>query len=159
VSLDDWILALHLLTAVAFVGAIVGFWAMVVAGWRTDRPADVLAIFRLNPYLTASVAIGSIGTLVFGIWLAISLDAYEVWDGWVIAAIVLWLVVGGAGQRAGVVYARAERRAGELLEAGNDGPSTELRALARSRQGLVLQAIATIAALLILADMVWKPGA
>ena len=158
-SLDDWILALHLLTAVAFVGAILGFWAMVVAGWRTDRPGDVRAIFRLNPYLNAAVAIGALGSIVFGVWLALSLDAYEVWDGWVIAAIVLWLVASGAGQRAGAVYARAEHRAGELLEAGSEGASPELRALARSRQGLVLHSIATIAALLILADMIWKPGA
>ncbi len=158
-SLDDWILALHLLAAVAFVGAILGFWAMVVAGWRTDRPGDVRAIFRLNPYLNAAVAIGALGSIVFGVWLALSLDAYEVWDGWVIAAIVLWLVASGAGQRAGAVYARAEHRAGELLEAGSEGASPELRALARSRQGLVLHSIATIAALLILADMIWKPGA
>jgi uncharacterized membrane protein len=159
VSLDDWILALHLLAAVAFVGAILGFWAMVVAGWRTDRPGDVRAIFRLNPYLNAAVAIGALGSIVFGVWLALSLDAYEVWDGWVIAAIVLWLVASGAGQRAGAVYARAEHRAGELLEAGSEGASPELRALARSRQGLVLHTIATIAALLILADMIWKPWA
>jgi uncharacterized membrane protein len=159
VSLDDWIQALHLLAAFLFVGAILGFWAMVIAGWRNDRPGDVRAIFRLNPYLTASVGVGSVATLVFGIWLAISLDAYEVWDGWVIAAIVLWLVVAAAGGRAGAVYARAETRADELLQAGSDGPSPELRALARTGQGLVLQTIATVAALLILADMIWKPGA
>ena len=158
-SLDDWILALHLLAAFALVGAIVGFWAMVVAGWKTDLPGDVRAIFRLNPYLNAAVAIGAVGTLVFGIWLAISLDAYEVWDGWVIAAIVLWLVVAGAGQRAGAEYARAEQRAEELLRAGSDGPSPELRSLARTRSGLVLQVIATLAVLLLLADMIWKPGA
>jgi uncharacterized membrane protein len=159
VSLDDWILALHLLASFAFVGAILGFWAMVVAARRTDRPADLRAVFRLNPFLTATVAVGSVATLVFGIWLAISLDAYEVWDGWVIAAIVLWVVVGAAGQRAGALYARAERRAGELLEAGSDDASPELRALARTGQGLVLHTIATIAAVLILADMIWKPGA
>jgi uncharacterized membrane protein len=159
VSLDDWILALHLLASFAFVGAIIGFWAMVVAGWRADRPSDVRAIFRLNPYLNATVAVGSVATLAFGIWLAVSLDAYEVWDGWVIAAIVLWLVVGAAGQRAGAVYARAERRAGELLEAGSEGASPELLSLARTRQGLVLHTVATVAALLILADMIWKPGA
>jgi hypothetical protein len=38
-------------------------------------------------------------TLGFGIWLAISLDAYHPWDGWIIAAIVLWAVAGGTGAR------------------------------------------------------------
>jgi hypothetical protein len=159
VSLDDWILALHLLAAFALVGAIVGFWAMVAGGWRADLPGDVRAVFRLGPYLNAAVAIGAVGTLVFGIWLAISLDAYQVWDGWVIAAIVLWLVVSAVGTRAGMEYARAEQRAAELLQAGSEGPSPELRSLVRTRSGLVLQAVATVATLLLLADMIWKPGA
>lgn len=158
-SLDDWLIALHLLAAFALVGAILGFWAMLVAGWRTDRPGDVQAIFRLGPYLNAAVAIGAVGTLALGIWLAVSLDAYEVWDGWVIAAIVLWIVVAAAGERAGAEYARAERRAEELVRAGRDGPSEEVRSLVRTRRGLALQAIATVAAVLILADMIWKPGA
>ena len=158
-TLDDWLIALHLIAAFAFVGAILGFWAMVAAGWRTDLPGDVRAIFRLGPYLNATVAIGAVGTLVLGIWLAVSLDGYEVWDGWVIAAIVLWIVAGAAGQRAGAEYARAERRAQELLEAGSDGPNQEVRALVRTRRGLALQAVATAAAILILADMIWKPGA
>ena len=63
------------------------------------------------------------------------------------------------GQRAGAEYARAERRAQELLEAGSDGPSEEVRALVRTRRGLALQVVATAAAILILADMIWKPGA
>ena len=96
---------------------------------------------------------------MFGIWLAVSLDAYEVWDGWVIAAIVLWIVVAAAGERAGAEYARAEQRAEELLQAGSDGPNQEVRSLVRTRRGLALQAVATVAAVLILADMIWKPGA
>jgi hypothetical protein len=37
------------------------------------------------------VGVGLTGTLVFGVWLAISLDGYEPWDGWVIVAFVLRL--------------------------------------------------------------------
>jgi hypothetical protein len=39
--------------------------------------------------------LGGLATLVLGIWLAIYVDGYEVWDGWIIAAIVLWLVATG----------------------------------------------------------------
>jgi hypothetical protein len=95
---------------------------------------------------------------VFGIWLAVSLDAYEVWDGWVIAAIVLWVIAGAAGDRAGKDYGLAAARAGELVSAGSDAPDPGLRALARTSRGLALHAVATACALLILADMVWKPG-
>jgi uncharacterized membrane protein len=159
VSLDDWLLAVHLLAAFAFVGALAGFWAVVVAGWNVARPSGVQAIFRLYPLFNAVVGVGAIGTLVAGIWLAISLDAYQPWDGWVVAGVVLWLVVGTAGQRAGVEYERARGRARELLRSGSDDPSEELTALVRTRRGLALQAIATAAALAILADMIWKPGA
>ena len=43
---------------------------------------------------TALVMIGISGTIVFGVWLAISLDRYQLWDGWIIAALVLWAVGG-----------------------------------------------------------------
>jgi uncharacterized membrane protein len=156
---NDWLLAFHLLSAFALVAATTLFWVFIFTVRRTDLPEQVASVARLVPVGTVVVAVGSLGTIVFGIWLAIALDGIQVWDGWVIAAIVLWLVASGAGQRAGAVYARAEHRAGELLEAGSEGASPELRALARSRQGLVLHTIATIAALLILADMIWKPWA
>ena len=59
-----------------------------------------LDVFRIDaaaatPAETASWA--HVGTILFGIWLAISLDAYQVWDGWVIAAIVLWAIGSGTG--------------------------------------------------------------
>jgi hypothetical protein len=90
---------------------------------------------------TIAVAAGSIGTLVFGVWLAISLDAYQVWDGWVIAAIVLWAIAFETGRRSGEVVA-------------GDVPSAE----ARSR-ALVLHGVSSLAILLLLIDMIWKPGA
>ena len=76
--------------------------------------------------MNAAVGIGGVGTLVFGIWLAVSLDAYELWDGWVIAAIVLWAVAGGAGQRAGVEYERAVAHARDRRRKGGDEPDPEL---------------------------------
>jgi hypothetical protein len=158
-SLDDWILALHLLAAFAFVAALIGFWGMIAAGWNARLPREVLAIFRLSPFLQVLVAVGGAGTIVFGIWLAISLAAYHPWDGWVIAAIVLWAISGAAGGRAGPAYDRAKTRARELASAGRDGATEELTVLIRTREGLVLHSVATLAALLLLADMIWKPGA
>ena len=132
VSLDAWILALHLLAAFAFVAAVAGYWGMIAAGWNARLPREVLAI---------------------------SLDAYQPWDGWVIAAIVLWLVAGAAGGRAGPEYERARSRAEELAAEGPDAASDELTALIRTRQGLVMHSVTTLAALLLLIDMIWKPGA
>jgi uncharacterized membrane protein len=158
-SLDDWLLALHLIGAFAVIGAVTFFGVLIVAGRGVDRPSAVLAVARLLKVPTAMVISGMVVTLIFGLWLAISLDAYHPWDGWVIAAIVLWAISGGTGARGGHAYARAEKRARELHEAGGDEPDGELAALMRDQTALVLNTISTVAALLILVDMIWKPGA
>jgi hypothetical protein len=42
--------------------------------------------------------VGGLGTLALGIWLALNRPEYEIWDGWIIGAIVLWLAATGTGQ-------------------------------------------------------------
>jgi uncharacterized membrane protein len=159
VSLDDWILALHILSAFALGGATVLFWILVYALRRTDLPEETAGINRVAQVGTVVIAVGTVGTLVFGIWLAISLDAYQVWDGWVIAAIVLWAISGETGRRAGTEYQRAGDRARELEAAGQTGPNAELSALNRTSTGLLMHAVSSAAVVLILIDMIWKPGA
>jgi hypothetical protein len=159
VELNDWILALHLLSAFAMVSAAVLFWILIVVSQRMDTPAATLQLSPVARVGGAVVAAGSVGTIVFGVWLAISLEAYQVWDGWVIAAIVLWAIAGEAGRRTGLVYTAAMNCAEELHTAGSTGPSEELLALNRTRAGILLHALTTLALLLLLLDMIWKPGA
>ena len=110
-ELNDWILALHLLSAFALVGAMTLFSILIVALWRCDSPSQVAALMRPAQVGNVLVIIGTLGTIVFGVWLAISLDAYKVWDGWVDRGD---RVVGGAsevGRRAGAaVRGRREAR-------------------------------------------------
>ena len=82
---NDWILSFHVLAAFALVGAQVIFWIMIVALWGTDSTSRVTSLMRVSQVATVVIAVGSLGTIVFGVWLAISLDAYQVWDGWVLA--------------------------------------------------------------------------
>jgi hypothetical protein len=159
VGLDQWILALHVLGAFAVVGAVAFFAVTIIAGLGADRPSTVLEVTRVAKVPNVMVIAGMTTTLVFGIWLAISLDAYHPWDGWIIAALVLWAVAGATGARGGEAYQRAEKRARELAAAGDDAPSAELAALMRDRTSLTLIGISTVATLLILLDMIWKPGA
>ena len=156
---DDWILALHLLSAITAGAAITLFWVLVVAFRRTDLPEATVGISDVARLGSIVIGVGILGTIVFGGWLAISLDAYQLWDAWVIVAIVLWLVAEETGRRGGVAYQRAGERARELREAGETGPSAELSALNRSSSALMLHAVSTVVFLLILADMIWKPGA
>jgi uncharacterized membrane protein len=159
VTLDDWILALHVLSAFAYVAAIVLFWVLIVAVRRLDTPDPTIQLGPVSRLGTVVVGIGGVGTLVFGIWLALSFGDYDLWDGWIIAAIVLWAIAGFFGQRTGVEYTRGVMKAIELRDAGRAGPDTELLALNRTQRGLVLHAVVTVTVLLILIDMIWKPGA
>ena len=74
--------------------------------------------------------------LVLGIWLALEVDSYELWDGWILAAIVLWVVASAAGGR----LSRGVRE-GALDGAG------------------LLFAVMTAASFVLLIDMIFKPGA
>jgi len=108
---------------------------------------------------TIATAIGAVGTIVLGIWLAFSVGGYDIWDGWIIAAIVLWAIAGGIGGRTGKQYTAGMDKARELEAAGQPGPNAELLAINRTQRGVVLHAVASLAILLILVDMIWKPGA
>jgi uncharacterized membrane protein len=159
VSFDDWMLALHVLSAFAVVAGLVFFWILVVAVRRTDTAEGTLRFGPLTRVADATVGIGMGGTIVLGIWLAFSVGGYDIWDPWIIVALVLWLVAGGIGQRATAAYAPAVKKAQELRAAGDTGPNAELLALNRTSNGVLLQAVVSLVVALIIIDMVWKPGA
>ena len=158
-ALNDWLLALHLLSAFALAAALVLFWVVIVVVRRTDLPEQVASAARLLAVGNIAVIAGSLGVVVFGVWLAIALDGVKVWDGWVIAAIVLWAIATETGRRADPEFVPYVERARELVAAGQTGADPELAELARTSRGLLLHAIATVATVLILVDMIWKPGA
>ena len=117
-DLNDWILSLHVLSAFALVGAMVIFWIMIVSLWGTDSTSRVASLMRVSQIGTVLVSVGSLGTIIFGVWLAISVDAFEIWDGWVIAAIVLWALAVELGRRGGKLYGDAGTEAERLAAAG-----------------------------------------
>jgi uncharacterized membrane protein len=159
VSFDDWMLALHVLSAFAYVAGMILFWVLIVAVRRTDTPEGTV---RMGPPVkvgNAAVGIGAGGTIILGIWLAFSVGGYEIWDGWIIAAIVLWVIAAELGRRTGAAYMEGMTKAQELQAAGQTGPDDELLALNRMSSGVLLHFLASVVVLLILIDMIWKPGA
>ena len=158
-SFDDWILALHVLSAFAYVAGIVLFWILVVAVRRTDTPDGTVRMGPVVKVGNASIGIGAGGTVVFGIWLAFSYGGYDIWDPWIIAALVLWALAAATGSRTGAAYMAGMTKAEELRAAGQKGASAELLALNRTQRGLVMHAASSLIVLLILIDMIWKPGA
>jgi hypothetical protein len=132
-SLYEWLLFGHLLAAFALVAGIAAYGVIVLSGADAARRA-------LAPPAVALWNAGGLGVLVLGIWLALEVDGYEVWDGWILVAIVLWLVASAAG--------------GRLARAVRDG--TFLSPEGRARVLVAVMALATTALLL---DMIFKPGA
>ncbi len=158
-SLDQWILALHVLSAFAYVAGMIVFWVLIVAVRRADTPDETIRMEPIVRVGTIGTGIGAGGTIIFGIWLAFSVGGYDIWDGWIIAAIVLWAIAGGIGGRTGKAYTEGMNKAKELEAAGQTGSNAELLALNRTQNGLLLHSVASLVLLLILIDMIWKPGA
>jgi hypothetical protein len=159
VSFDDWMLALHVLSAFTLVAGLILFWVLIVAVRRTDTPDGTLRMGPLTRVADAAVGIGMGGTIALGLWLAFSVGGYDIWDGWIVAAIVLWLIAAELGRRASAAYVAGVKKAQELQAAGRTGPNAELLALNRTSTGVVLQSLISVVVLLILLDMIWKPGA
>lgn len=157
-KLNDWILSLHMLSAFALVGAMVIFWIMIVSLWGTDSTSKVASLMRVSRVGTVLVAVGSLGTIVFGVWLAISLDAYQAWDGWVIAAIVLWAIGVELGRRGGALYGAGATEAERLAAAGTETSPVVAETFGASR-AFQFHAASSVILLLVLIDMIWKPGA
>ena len=96
----ELLLLLHVLAAFALVAALVLFWTMTVVGLAGAAEGEALSAPLARP-AGVLVAVGAIFTLVFGVWLAIYVDGYELWDGWILASLILWAIGGATGERAG----------------------------------------------------------
>ena len=158
-SFDAWVLALHVLSAFAYIAGIVLFWVLIVAVRKIDTPEETIRMEPVVKVGNVAVGVGAVGTIVLGIWLAFAIDGYAIWDGWIIAALVLWALAGAFGQRTGVAYMQGMTKAKELEAGGQTGSSPELLALNRTSNGVLLHFLTSVVALLILLDMIFKPGA
>jgi len=143
------------------LGAVLFFAGMAVAGaghssaCRRERPSEVALLLGLTRIGVALVAVGTVLVLAFGLWL-VGLTGYGYGDGWISAALALFFlstVLGAVGgRRPKQARLLATRLAGE-----DDEPDPELRRLLLDRTALVSNYGAALAALAILALMVWKP--
>ena len=129
----DTLLALHLLSAaVAFITLVMfSAWAF---GAPVSRAQFTVADQAWN--------VSGLGLLVFGVWLALYVDGYELWDGWIVAALVLFAAASAFG-----AFARADPLA--IID-GSRQPRVRATAWHWLRTASILG---------ILVLMVWKPGA
>lgn len=151
----DWMLALHLLAAFAIASALVLYSVLVFQGRRMESPEQRGLLFRIAPIGTPLIGGGSVLALILGVILAIDSDTYEIWNGWIIAAIVLWALMGAIGARTGKYYTDVQK----LAEEGGESAQQEVVARLRAPTGAMLHLATVLLFLLILLDMIFKPGA
>ena len=126
------LLFLHVLSAFFLVSALVMYSAFVL-GSPVNRQTRLVAEIVWG--------IGGAGTLIFGVWLALNRPEYEIYNAWIIVALVLWVLANGAG-------AQASRG---VQPTGDD------TAVAIDRRTAFAHWMRVLWVVLLLIDMVWKP--
>lgn len=133
------LLFLHVISAFALVTAACLFLAIAL-GLRSERHAATA--LRLAPVAGILWPVGGLLTIVFGVWLALHESQYSLADGWIIAAIVLWVIGSAIGGRLGAGYRK--------LAASGAAPDPAT---------LALNLALVVTLVVILIDMIYKPGA
>jgi hypothetical protein len=132
----DTLIFLHVLGAfIAFVTIVV--FSAYAFGVTAGRGSFVLADVTWN--------VSGALLLIFGVWLTLYLDGYELWDGWILGAIVLLGAASAFGARARLVA---------LAQIGGLKPDQ-----ATPEQVNTWHWLRTISVVAILFLMIWKPGA
>jgi uncharacterized membrane protein len=127
----DWLLFLHLVAAFLLAITVVMYSAVALGAGAPGRTLFVA---------DRCWDVGGLGTLIFGIWLALNLDQYDFFDFWILLALALWFVATGLGQM-------VQRRI------NSDDGRDDASAVA------AMHWIRTIVVIALLVTMIWKPGA
>jgi uncharacterized membrane protein len=158
VTLYDWLLFLHITGAFFLTGGIVVAGILNLSAIGKDRlPSEVATLYGLIRFAVPLIAVGLILTLAIGLWL-VHEAGYGYGDGWIVAAIVLWLLATILGNLDG----KYQRQTGELaqrLAIEGDTASPELEARLRNPLALTISYASGLLAFAVLALMIWKPGA
>jgi uncharacterized membrane protein len=157
VSTYDWLLFAHITGAFLLTGGVVVAGTLNLAAQTRERPSEVALLYKLTGIAVIPIVLGALITLVFGLWLVSESPwGYHYSQGWVIAAIVLWVIGMATGETGG----KRDRKTGEFaarLAAEGDQPSAELKARMRDPLSLTLSYGSGLVILTMLAIMVWKP--
>jgi uncharacterized membrane protein len=150
----DWLLLGHIVSAIAWVGGAITMQLVGARLFRAENAEAVAAFSRTAEWIGPRLYMpASLSVLGFGIALVAVSDAWSIGDLWIILGLVGIAVsaIGGA-----VFFGPQSKRIGEAIRTeGADGQHT--RALIRRL--FVVGRIDLMILLLIVADMVLKPGA
>ena len=135
--MDDTLLFLHILSAFLLMTTVVILSALAFGAAVPSR-----GVFLANLFWD----VGGLGTIAFGLWIVAREDVYQIGDGWIIGAIVLWFAVTGIG-------VRARNELQPAVAGGVDDTQT------LTQRGIVLHWVRALIVIGFLVLMIWKPGA
>jgi uncharacterized membrane protein len=144
----DWLLFVHIVAAMVWVGGLAGLLLNGVLALRSGDESRFVRTLRV--YGPALLMPAAILVLAFGIWLVLDTDAWSFGQGWVDAGLGLLVAAVLLGA---IFLSRTGLAAERAVEAGDSAAARA--ALRRWAYG-----IAAILVLLVVAtwDMVMKPG-
>ncbi len=150
-SLYDWLLLLHILAAMIWVGGVV---MLTILSSQVARAGDADAVARfvrtlgrVGPMLLMPAMLAVLG---FGIWLVVEGELWDFDQTWITVAFAVFvaaLVIGAVFQSRSAIEARRAAEAGDTGEA--------LRQLGRWSIGMRVMLLLLVVATW---DMVIKPG-
>lgn len=156
-STYQWLLVFHVTGAFLLLGGGAIAAALNLSALGRERPSEIVLLFGLIRIAVVAISIGTALAFVFGLWL-VHEAGYGYFDGWVVAAFLLLIVANALGGAGGKRDNATGKLARELAAAG-DAPSPELRARVRDPISLALSYGSGLVLVVVLALMVWKPGA
>jgi uncharacterized membrane protein len=156
-STYQWLLVFHVTGAFLLLGGGTIAAILNLAALRRERPSEIVLLFGLIRLAVAPIILGALLAFVFGLWL-VHKAGYGYGDGWIVVALVLFVI----GNALGGIGGRRDERTAELareLAASGDEPSPELRARVHDPVSLALSYGSGLVLVAVLALMIWKPGA
>ncbi len=142
------LLFVHILSAVVWLG---GGLILFVAALRLRQSAtDIQAFAKILPYIGIRLFMPAVVlALVTGVWLVIAGSEWGFSQAWVLIALALFVIAFGVG---GVYLSRV----GIAMDRAAAASTADLPALVN--RWLTGYAVVLVALLLVIADMVFKPG-
>lgn len=156
-SKDQWLLFFHVAGAALLIAGSVVAGVFTLIARRRQRPSEIATFMGLVRLALPLIYAGVSLTLVFGLWLVHD-TGFSYGDGWVVAALVLWVVANALGGMGGKREDET-RKLAEQLAAEGDVATPELTARLRDPVPLALSYGSGAAILVILVLMIWRPGA
>ncbi len=157
VTTYQWLLGFHVVSAMLFLSGAAMVGVVHTAALRSKRPGDVAALLRLSRVGVIVVSVGALASLALGLALVSHLPYRSLSDTWIAVSLALWVVsvvLGAIGGRS----ARQTRQLAEKLAADGEEWSADLHRRLADPVSLALNYGSLLAALALLALMIWKPA-